>query len=191
MWPNAHEKSVQLCVQYSNWSILSESKYSSLPGYNCGPPSHVLLDHSPQNWQYLIKLKKKHSKSAGLSEDYSLQNYLASNELTTDEKQLLFQFRTRTYPCKTNYRTQHAADLSCTICKEEDTPEHLLQCERITSGVDTSGITYGDIFGPTAKQIKIAKILKKISLNRSKIMNTSPSDGSQVHPQWCLICNIY
>ena len=44
--------------------------------------------------QYLIKLKKKHSKSAGLSEDYSLQNYLASNELTTDEKQLLFQFRT-------------------------------------------------------------------------------------------------
>ena len=85
--------------------------------------------------------------------------------MTTDEKQLLFQFRTRTYPCKTNYWTQHAADLPCSICKEEDTPQHLLHCTRITSDVDTSGISYSDIFGPIAKQIEIAKILKKISLN--------------------------
>ena len=98
-----------------------------------------------------------------------MQSYLTSDEMTTDEKQILFQFRTITYPCKTNYRTHYAADLSCSICKEEDTPQHLLHYTRITSGVDTSGISYSDIFGPIAKQIEIAKILKKISLNRIKI----------------------
>ena len=133
--------------------------------------------------QYLITLKQKHSKSAGLSAEYrKMQQYLCSDKLTTDEMQLLFQFKTRTFPCKTNYRKQNENDLSCSICHEEDNPEHLLHCSRITAGLDTSGLTYCDIFGTTETQIKNIKILKQISQNRTKIMNKSPSDG-QAHPQ--------
>ena len=141
--------------------------------------------------QYLIKLKEKHSKSDGLSANNSTQSYLISNAMTTLEKQLLFQFRTRTYPCKTNYRTFHGDDLSCSICQEEDNSEHLLHCSRITAGIDTSGVSYRDIFGSLSKQIKIVKILKKIDINRKKILSTSNMDGGLVHPQWCLVYATY
>ena len=122
--------------------------------------------------EYLLTLKGKHSKSAGLSEDYTMmQDYLTSDKLTTEQKQLLFQFRTRTFPCKTNYRTQHEPDLSCSICQEEDTPQHLLHCSRIIDGVDTDGMKYCDIFGLTDQQIKFIKVLQKITVNRNKILN--------------------
>ena len=133
--------------------------------------------------QYLLELKEKHSKSDGLSANNSPQSYLTSNGMTTQEKQLLFQFRTRTYPCKTNFRTFHGDDLSCSICQEEDNSEHLLHCSRITAGIDTSGVSYRDIFGSLSKQIKIVKILKKIDINRKKILSTSNMDGGLVHPQ--------
>ena len=122
--------------------------------------------------EYLLTLKGKHSKSAGLSEDYTMmQDYLTSDKLTTEQKQLLFQFRTRTFPCKTNYKTQDEPDLSCSICQEEDTPQHLLHCLRIIDGVDTDGMKYCDIFGLTDQQIKFIKVLQKITVNRKKILN--------------------
>ena len=121
--------------------------------------------------QYLVTLKAKHSKSDGLSEEYSLQGYLTTDALTTEEKQLLFQFRTRTFPCKTNYKKQHEPNLSCTLCQEEDSPEHLLQCSRITTSIDTSGVCYSDIFGSTAQQIRVTKVLRKVTLNRKKLLS--------------------
>ena len=90
--------------------------------------------------------------------------------MTTEQKQLLFQFRTRTYTCRTNYRKLYENDLSCQICLEEDSPEHLLACSRITAGIDITGVLISDIFGSTDKQIKIAKILKKITFNRNIIL---------------------
>ena len=120
--------------------------------------------------QYLITLKEKHSKSTGLSDHYQMQAYLTSNNMTTEQKQLLFQFRTRTYPCRTNYRKLYENDLSCQICLEEDSPEHLLACSRITAGIDITGVLISDIFGSTDQQIKIAKILKKITFNRKIIL---------------------
>ena len=54
-----------------------------------------------------------------------MQDYLSCNDMSTEEKQLLFKFRTRTYPCKTNFRNLYEPDLSCSICLKEDSPEHL------------------------------------------------------------------
>ena len=99
-----------------------------------------------------------------------MQAYLTSNNMTTEQKQLLFQFRTRTYPCRTNYRKLYENDLSCQICLEEDSPEHLLACSRITAGIDITGVLISDIFGSTDQHIKIAKILKKITFNRNIIL---------------------
>ena len=46
--------------------------------------------------QYLITLKQKHSKSAGLSAEYKkMQQYLCSDKLTTEEMQLLRLFPAR------------------------------------------------------------------------------------------------
>ena len=132
---------------------------------------------------YLTNLKQNHSKSAGLCSDYEkMQDYLDSDNISTEEKQLLFKFRTRTYPCKTNFKKQYEPDLSCFICLKEDTPEHLLNC-KISEDIDRNGIEYSHIFGNIAQQTKVIKALKKITVKRDNLLNKSLFDGSQVHPQ--------
>ena len=131
--------------------------------------------------QYLSQLKNKHSKSAGLNDDFEkMQDYLLTDNLTTEEKHLLFKFRTYTYPCKTNFRRLYEPDLSCPICLEEDRPEHLLNCT--TQGVDINSVKFSDIFGNINQQTKIIKVLKHINENRNIIMQQTPTLGSQVHP---------
>ena len=123
----------------------------------------------------------KHSKSSGLSTDFlKMQDYLFSDILSTEDKQLLFKFRTRTYPCKTNFRQQYQADLSCQICHQEDSPQHLFNCA--LDGVDINGTKYEDIFGNVEQQSRVIKVLKKITVKRDNIINKSPPEGSQVHP---------
>ena len=109
-----------------------------------------------------------------------MQDYLFSDILSTEDKQLLFKFRTRTYPCKTNFRQQYETDLSCKICRKEDSPQHLLNC--LTDGVDINGAKYEDIFGNVEQQSRVIKVLKKITVKRNNILNNSPPGGSQVHP---------
>ena len=45
--------------------------------------------------EYLISLKEKHSKLENIKNTYSLEPYLTSNNITTEEKQTLFKLRTR------------------------------------------------------------------------------------------------
>ena len=163
-WCLQVSEDLQLCdikLEESEISRMKKSKFKQL----------VMQQIKEVARQYLIKLKAKHSKSDGLSELYFMQDYLTTDALTTEEKQLLFQFRTRTFPCKTNFRKQHEPDLSCAFCQEEDTPEHLLQCSKVTIDIDTSEMCYSDIFGSTSQQIKVTKTLRKIALNRKKLLS--------------------
>ena len=131
--------------------------------------------------QHLTTLKNKHSKSDGLNCDFEkMQDYLLTDNLSTEEKQLLFKFRTQTYPCKVNFRRLYEPDLSCPICLEEDRPEHLLNCT--TQGIDTNSVKFSDIFGNLNQQTKITKVLKQIISNRNLILQETPTLGSQVHP---------
>ena len=132
--------------------------------------------------KYLSSLKNKHTKSEGLSVTDQMQSYLISSKLSLSEKQLMFQFRTRTYRCRANYKNQYGSNLACLICGEEDDQIHLLQCKKTTVGVDLDGVQYCDIFSSIDKQVKIGKVLKKITSNREIIMKTSSTTGSQVHP---------
>ena len=109
-----------------------------------------------------------------------MQDYLLTDNLSTEEKQLLFKFRTQTYPCKVNFRRLYEPDLSCPICLEEDRPEHLLNCT--TQGIDTNSVKFSDIFGNLNQQTKITKVLKQIISNRNLILQETPTLGSQVHP---------
>ena len=129
---------------------------------------------------YLLTLKNRHSKSSGLDEDFKLQSYLTSDKLILEEKQLLFQFRTQTYNCKSNFRKRYEPDLSCFVCKAEDTQQHLLTCN-VADDVDTENIEYEDIFKSVENQVKLAKILKKIHSKRTLLLKKSSTTGSQVH----------
>ena len=66
-----------------------------------------------------------------------------------------------------------------------DDQQHLLLCRRTTIGVDLEGVVYSDIFGALEKQIKAAKIFKKVIRNRTTILENSsmriPSDASYAY----------
>ena len=107
--------------------------------------------------KYLSTLKSKHSKSEGLSVTDQMQSYLISSELSLREKHLMFRLRTRTYQCRANYKNQYGSNLACLICGNEDDQIHLLQCKKITDGVDLEGVQYSDLFSSVDKQVKIAE----------------------------------
>lgn len=123
--------------------------------------------------EYLLSLKAKHSKSDGLKPNLSIQKYLSVSELTVDEKQLLFQFRTRTFNCRENFKNKYGSDLTCFACKGEDTQQHLLNNCTVSAGINTDDCDYEDIFGPVQKQIKICKVLKKIASKRNLLLKKS------------------
>ena len=130
--------------------------------------------------EYLLSLKSQHSKSSGLNDDFKCQEYLITEKLSVEEKQLLFSFRNRTYECKTNYKNKYGSDLSCFVCKAEDSQQHLLQCE-LASDVNTEGLEYSDIFSSIDKQVKIVKALKNITSTRNALLKKSSISGSQEH----------
>ena len=128
--------------------------------------------------EFLADCQNKHSKSANLKVNSDMQRYLLSHDLTTQEKQILFSLRTRTFPCKANYSNQYFS-LKCDFCGKIDDQEHLLQCVS-PSEIDTSVSQYKDIFGTLTQQIRIAKIMKRIA-DKRKYLNISSSDGSRAH----------
>ena len=131
--------------------------------------------------RFLNNLKDKHIKSKKLKNSHAMQTYLMSSELTTDEKQLLFSFRTNTFQCKENYKFKYGSDLNCEICSQIDSQPHLLTC-KVTDNLDLSGVKYSDIFGTVKEQIKIIKILKQIVSKRNLLLiNSSSTCGSQAH----------
>ena len=79
---------------------------------------------------YLITQKNQHKKLNPIKNDYKFEPYLTSTNLSTDEKQTLFKFRTRMVEVKTNFKDMHA-NTTCRKChSEEENLEHVLSCQR-------------------------------------------------------------
>ena len=78
---------------------------------------------------YLMSLKVKHSKLFFLNNDYKLEKYLSSDNLSTAEKQTLFKLKTRMVEVKSNFKTKHDDQVTCSFCPEEDTQSHLISCK--------------------------------------------------------------
>ena len=117
--------------------------------------------------EFLISLKRKHSKLEHLNNTYTLDSYLASNNITTEEKQTLFKLRTRMIDVKSNFKSQYGQDLVCRFCPVEETRAHLLLCKELVDNIDTSNVCYGDIFQGLTKQEAISKIYTQILKIRS------------------------
>ena len=119
--------------------------------------------------QFLMKKKEGHSKTENLN-DFNLQNYLKSRELSTKQKKLLFSLRSRSVNVKTNYKNKFKFNMNCSICQLDSTEEsekHLLQCSEIVKKIDTEinliDAKYDDIFSESMEdQVQITKIFEKI-----------------------------
>ena len=127
--------------------------------------------------EYLLNLKRKHSKLDQVSDTYSLEKYLKSSNISTEEKQTLFRFRTRMADVKCNFKNQYGRNLTCYFCSNEDTQTHILSCKELTSDINTSGVQYEHIFSNLiTEQEKVAKTLNKIMKTRMlkiKLLSTN------------------
>ena len=121
------------------------------------------------------------SKLDELSSDYQMKDYLKTNRLTLQEKQLLFSLRTRMVPVKSNFKKKYGNDLSCMLCdKFEESQQHLLACPEL---LPQSDVNYMDLFGSLEEQIKAAKHWSNVMMERRiKLkMKESSLQRSHVH----------
>ena len=154
-----------LCLQFKDDMktcniILTSSEISSMK--KCKFKKLVYTQLREVSREYLLSLKGKHSKLGSLQNTYILDTYLASNSISTEEKQILFKLRTRMIDVKSNFRTQYGQDLACRFCPEEETQSHLLICKELIDNLDTSSIEYEDIFKDVKKQESIARLYTQI-----------------------------
>ena len=131
-------------------------------------------------YEYLQVIKESKSKAKDLSYDsLSPQGYLSSKcKITIDEKQFIFNSRSRMLDLRSNYKTGKG-DLSCRACKSdnEETQRHLLQCPALSdSSLVTQNIPeYEDLMGhDTEKIVTCARIIKsKFKIFKTKVNQTS------------------
>jgi hypothetical protein len=65
---------------------------------------------------YLISLKNKHSKSEHLRYSSSMQPYLKNDELSIEEKKLIFRLNNRLIDVKVNYKKKYKDELEYRLC---------------------------------------------------------------------------
>ena len=118
---------------------------------------------------YLNKIKEKHTKvNHIIHKNLKLKNYLlASKQINTKLSRLIFHARSRMLDVKENFRNKYLntrTPRNCPLdCRELDTQEHILWCDKIESENIVSKNNqpdYQDLFEEDCeKQKKIAAIL--------------------------------
>ena len=122
-----------------------------------------------QSNKYLLEMKAKHTKSDKLFPIPQMNEYLATEELNTEEKRLLFKLRISMVQLKGNFSSANKGNLQCELCNDENSKEtqmHLLQCSVILNHPDlketVKNIKYDDIFENLPAQVKAVKVWKHI-----------------------------
>ena len=102
--------------------------------------------------QYLVKLRSTHSKSINLQIGNNLKMYLSCQQLTIEEKRLLFSLKTRSINVKTNFKNVFS-NLQCRLCNKPDEDEseiHVMKCSQVLSEANLRSefkdLTFSDIF---------------------------------------------
>ena len=63
--------------------------------------------------EYLLQKRAIHSKSINLEISDEPQEYLTNDEMTLEEKKLIFQLRSRMIDIKKNFKSKYNGDLLC------------------------------------------------------------------------------
>ena len=132
-----------------------------------------LVNESVNKFAYsrLVKTASEQSKCRDIVkniniENISIQKYLVTEELYQEEKQLLFNLRSHSFPVKCNSRYLFE-DMSCRACMEpqyEESEKHFAQtCVTFQSERNFKMLNVEDIFGTLQKQITFIKSFKIIA----------------------------
>ena len=119
---------------------------------------------------HLFALQNKHSKSEKLVFKGSMQPYLISSDLSTQNKQILFKLRSKMLKIKSNYSSMYRNNMQCSLCEQVGTienEEHLLVCSRLTDHPslkdDIGTVQYSDVFSSNGQKQQLAtKVFKQI-----------------------------
>ena len=132
---------------------------------------------------YLVSLKDKHSKSEHLKYSTEMKPYLKNNELSIEEKKLMFRLKNRLIDVKINYRKKYKDNLQCRLCNlTEESQPHLVVCPELMMDNNLreafENYCYSDIFSNDLKKqthlIKSWKLLLnnwRIKLKRNSAQN--------------------
>ena len=124
----------------------------------------------------LMEDKSKQQKCFSVKfEDLKMQEYLIESPLTTQQKQMLFQMRTLTYPVFANIPFL-VKDTRCPCCLlQEDTMEHNLRCFVIQANTQimrcrATNIAISDIFSSEVEKQAKLTVLFDQAIRRRKII---------------------
>ena len=123
--------------------------------------------------QYLISLREKHSKSVNLKYSEQIQPYLRNEELSIQNKKLMFRIRNRLIDVKTNFKTKYNNNLECRLCAApEESQSHLVECSEVVNNEEVKkalcSYKYSDIFSSELKiQTKLVKAWQLIMKTRN------------------------
>ena len=125
-------------------------------------------------YTFLINKATEHSKvNATIYISCDGAGYFRDQRFSPDLANLLFQFRTRGFLVKNNFRNNYKnTNILCPLCEmEDDTQEHLFQCEKLICNTAV-GCTYEDIFSDNNDVLlNVAVKLKKIVEWRKTLLN--------------------
>ena len=107
-------------------------------------------------FQYLMNLKQGHSKLNDVEYTiFQLQPYMATKTMTNEEKELLFNLRSKCHSSQANFRKMHRNNLKCIFnCPDnEDQMHSFTKCRPILSRIDNAySVKYENIFGTLQDQ---------------------------------------
>ena len=101
--------------------------------------------------QYLIGLKERHSKSLYLKYSTEMQPYLRNENLTIQNKKLMFKIKNRLIDVKINFKKKYNNNLECRLCSyPEESQAHLMKCSEIIEDEEVKtaigNYSYEDLF---------------------------------------------
>ena len=105
---------------------------------------------------------------------FPMQPYLRSKEISTVEKQNLFQLRNFSYNVKSFRKTQYENDMICRICQVPNSIEneiHTFKQYEILIDPEQSDIKFDHVFGNLEQQEKSIKYFSRIITKRDKFLD--------------------
>ena len=123
----------------------------------------------------LMEIKSHHSKGKEVVyEELRPQKYIKCQELTKNQKSLLYNLRFRMTNAKMNFKNMHT-DTTCSLCKnEDDTIQHYLEysvlIEHCKDLYNDRIVQYEDIFGSLKKQSRATKLFEKVLKKREELL---------------------
>ena len=139
--------------------------------------------------KFLLQKAESHSKvRSSLYSDLKGMEYMEDQRFHPEVVNMLFQFRTRMYNVKNNFRSNYKqSNILCPLCKkEEDTQEHMFTCQVINSNCEekqcqeNQAIGYEDIFTKDLNQLlKAAHLLQALVKTRAELEEEMLSNDAE------------